>query len=70
MEFAFDCEHILGCDRDGFALLEGTYQDAIKPAYLFYVHEILNNIGQESSRVNLKLNFLVKRSKNSHYISI
>jgi hypothetical protein len=52
MEFNFNTEHILECDKEGFALLEGTYQDAIKPAYLFYVHEILNAVGEKSSRVN------------------
>ncbi len=51
MDFNFNCEHILDSDNEGFTLLEGTYQDAVKPAYLFYVHEILNAIGQDSARV-------------------
>jgi len=51
MEFNFNCEHILECDKEGFSLLEGTFQNAIKPAYLFYVHEVLNGIGQASSKV-------------------
>jgi len=51
MEFNFNCEHILECDKDGFAILEGTFQNAVKPAFLIYVHELLNALGQASSKV-------------------
>jgi len=55
MEFSFNCEQMLCCDSQGFAVLEGTRQSAIRPSYLYYVQEILNSMGQLSAKViNIK----------------
>jgi alpha-tubulin N-acetyltransferase 1 len=48
MQFNFNCEHALGC-RDGFSILEGSFQSAIKPGYIPFVNEILDSMGYNSS---------------------
>ena len=50
MEFKFDCEQSLSCDQNGFAILEGSYQNRIVPGYILFVKEILNSMGEASSR--------------------
>ena len=50
MEFKFDCAQSLGCDQNGFAILEGSYQNHIVPGYILFVKEILNSMGEASSR--------------------
>ena len=50
MEFRFDCKESLGCDDNGFAILEGSYQNRIVPGYILYVKEILNSMGEASSK--------------------
>lgn len=51
MEFNFDCARALNCNGDGFAVLEGSYQKGIKPAFIPYVNEILDKMGYASSKV-------------------
>lgn len=53
MQFNFDCERILETDKEGFAVLEGSFIKAIKPAYLLFVNQILDAIGFASSKVNI-----------------
>ena len=48
MEFNFDCVQALGCDQNGFAILEGSYQNRIVPGYILFVKEILNSMGEAS----------------------
>ena len=50
MEFNFDCVQSLGCDENGFAILEGSYQNRIVPGYILFVKEILNAMGEASSK--------------------
>ena len=50
MEFNFDCVQALGCDENGFAILEGSYQNRIVPGYILFVKEILNAMGEASSK--------------------
>ncbi len=50
MEFNFNCEQVLGC-VNGLAILEGTFQQRIKPGYVLYVNQILDNMGYASSKV-------------------
>ena len=52
MQFNFDCERALGCDREGLAVLEGSFQSAIKPGYIPFVDQILDSMGFNSSKVN------------------
>lgn len=54
MQFNFDCQRILETDNDGFAVLEGSFIKAIKPAYLLFVNQIIDAIGYASSKVNSK----------------
>ena len=51
MQFNFNCEQILGCNNEGFAILEGSFAKAIKPGHLLYVNEILDSMGFLSSKV-------------------
>jgi hypothetical protein len=44
MEFNFDCVQSLGCDENGFAILEGSYKNRIVPGYVLFVQDILNSI--------------------------
>lgn len=53
MQFNFECERILETDKDGFAILEGSFVKGIKPAYLLFVNQILDAIGFASSKVIL-----------------
>jgi len=55
MQFNFDCERILETDKDGFAILEGSFLEGIKPAYLLFVNQILDAIGFASSKVKFFL---------------
>ena len=50
MKFNFDCEQALDCDENGFAVLEGSYQNKIIPGYRLYVKEILDRMGELSSK--------------------
>ena len=58
MEFKFDCAQSLGCDENGFAILEGSYQNRIVPGYILFVKEILNSMGEASSKAQ-KLNTII-----------
>jgi hypothetical protein len=51
MLFNFDCQRILETDKDGFAVLEGSFIKSIKPAYLLFVNQMLDAIGYASSKV-------------------
>ena len=50
MQFNFDCEQCLDCDRNGFSVLEGSCQNRIIPGYRIYVKEILDKMGQLSAK--------------------
>ena len=50
MEFNFDCEEILVCDRNGFSILEGASHNKIVPGYKAYIKEILDKMGELSSK--------------------
>ena len=50
MEFNFDCAQSLGCDENGFAILEGSYKNRIVPGYVLFVQDILNSMGEASSQ--------------------
>jgi len=50
MEYNFNCEQILCC-KDGYAILEGSFQSVIFPGYLPFVNEILDSMGYASSCV-------------------
>ena len=67
MEFNFDCAQALGCDEKGFAILEGSYQNRIVPGYILFVNEILNSMGDASSRAQ-KLNTTIT-SAHKFFIS-
>ena len=67
MEFKFDCVQALGCDQNGFAILEGSYQNRIVPGYILFVKEILNSMGEASSRAQ-KLNTIIT-SAHKFFIS-
>ena len=67
MEFNFDCVQSLGCDENGFAILEGSYQNRIVPGYILFVKEILNSMGEASSRAQ-KLNTIIT-SAHKFFIS-
>ena len=49
MQFNFDCELCLDCDRNGFSVLEGSCQNRIIPGYRIYVKEILDKMGKLSA---------------------
>jgi hypothetical protein len=53
MQFNFNCEQILGCNEEGFAVLEGSFQAGIKPGYILFVNEILDSMGYASTNVNI-----------------
>ena len=67
MEFNFDCVQSLGCDENGFAILEGSYQNRIVPGYILFVKEILNSMGEASSKAQ-KLNTIIT-SAHKFFIS-
>ena len=67
MEFRFDCVQSLGCDQNGFAILEGSYQNHIVPGYILFVKEILNSMGEASSRAQ-QLNTIIT-SAHKFFIS-
>ena len=67
MEFNFDCVQSLGCDENGFAILEGSYQNRIVPGYILFVKETLNTMGEASSRAQ-KLNTTIT-SAHKFFIS-
>ena len=50
MEFNFDCEEILVCDKNGFSILEGAHHNKIEPGYKAYIREILDKMGELSSK--------------------
>ena len=49
MQFNFNCEEILDCDKNGFAILEGSYKNRIVPGFTLYVNEIIDKMGESSS---------------------
>ena len=67
MEFNFDCVQSLGCDENGIAILEGSYQNRIVPGYILFVKEILNSMGEASSNAQ-KLNTIIT-SAHKFFIS-
>ena len=67
MEFKFDCVQSLGCDENGFAILEGSYQNRIVPGYILFVKEILNSMGEASSKAQ-QLNTIIT-SAHKFFIS-
>ena len=67
MEFNFDCVQSLGCDENGIAILEGSYQNRIVPGYILFVKEILNSMGEASSRAQ-QLNTIIT-SAHKFFIS-
>ena len=67
MEFKFDCVQALSCDQNGFAILEGSYQNRIVPGYILFVKEILNSMGEASSRAQ-QLNTIIT-SAHKFFIS-
>ena len=50
MEFNFNCCDALGCDQDGFAIIEGSYQNRIMPGFTLFVNEIIDKMGLASSQ--------------------
>ena len=50
MQFNFDCEQALDCDKNGFSILDGSCPYKIIPGYIIYVKEILDRMGQLSAR--------------------
>ena len=50
MQFNFNCEQCLDCDENGISILEGSCQNRIIPGYRLYVKEILDKMGQLSSK--------------------
>ena len=58
MQFSFNCEEILECDQNGYAILEGSYQSNIAPGYKLFVNEIINTMGELSSN-SQKLPFTI-----------
>ena len=50
MQFNFDCTDVLSCDQNGFAILEGSYQNKVMPGYTLFVNEILDTMGTLSSK--------------------
>ena len=50
MQFNFDCTDVLSCDPNGFAILEGSYQNKVMPGYTLFVNEILDTMGTASSK--------------------
>ena len=73
MEFNFDCVQSLGCDENGFAILEGSYQNRIVPGYILFVKEILNSMGEASStaqRLNTTITSAHKFFISNHRIFI
>ena len=50
MKFNFDCEEILVCDQNGFSVLEGACHNKIYPGYKAYIKEILDKMGELSSK--------------------
>jgi hypothetical protein len=53
MEFNFNCEQALGCDKEGVAVLEGSFLTAIKPGYIPFVNQIIDSMGYNSSVVRI-----------------
>ena len=49
MQFNFNCEEALDCDKNGFAILEGSYKNRIVPGFTLYVNEIIDKMGELSS---------------------
>ncbi len=55
MQFNFNCQQVLGCNNEGFSILEGSFPRAIKPGHILYVNEILDKMGHLSSKVDIWL---------------
>ncbi len=69
MQFNFNCEQALGCNVEGFAVIEGSFQTAIKPGYILFVNEILDSMGYASSKVN-EIIYLGSRIEYNYNFSI
>ena len=63
MEFNFDCEKALDCDRNGFSILEGSCPDRIIPGYILFVKEILDTMGELSARAQNLPNIITSTSR-------
>ena len=50
MQFNFDCEEILDCDKNGYSILEGANHNNIPPGYKAYIREILDKMGDLSAK--------------------
>ena len=50
MQFNFDCEEILDCNQNGYSILEGACHNNIPPGYKAYIKEILDKMGELSSK--------------------
>ena len=68
MEFEFNCEKLLNCDKYGFAILEGTNQEYLQHYNKSQINEIIDRIGYASSKVKFinkkaqKLNNIITTS--------
>lgn len=69
MQFSFNCEQILGCNNEGFAFLEGSFQGNIRPAYSLLVNEILDTMGTASSKVTRYIFTQGPRVEHNHHNS-
>ena len=57
MQFNFDCEEILDCDKNGYSILEGACYNKIVLGYKAYIREILDKMGELSKQAqNLLVN--------------
>jgi alpha-tubulin N-acetyltransferase 1 len=50
MQFNFDCEEILDSNQNGYSILEGACHNNIPPGYKAYIKEILDKMGELSSK--------------------
>ena len=73
MQFNFDCTDVLSCDQNGFAILEGSYQNKVMPGYTLFVNEILDTMGTASSKaqgLNTTITTAQKFFQSNHRIVI
>ena len=55
MEFKFNCEEALCCDKDGYGIIDALTINDIKHSYLFTIKEIIDSLGINSSKVFISL---------------
>lgn len=51
MDFKCDLQTILPIDPDGFAIIEANYCDRLKPKELRILNQIIDTVGELSSKV-------------------